>query len=173
MLSEAFWTPNIASSYFAGYFQLGSRTNIRRIKNGLNAFQLGQTGSPAAWVVQGELWKELYFSKDAFVRKNNSKKQTKTNKQATTKNTNKNCFVQHIDELKTETLTRRFCITPCWSSLMPTAHLHCTGKHCIKAPRWFRFLVQHPPFGGGTGCGKRHHGSQLSPRPLWSRFLAG
>ena len=34
-LSEAFWTPNIASSQFDEYFQLGSRTNICPVKNGL------------------------------------------------------------------------------------------------------------------------------------------
>ena len=39
MLSEAFWTPNIASSQFDEYSQLGSRRNVRPVKN--------QLGSPS------------------------------------------------------------------------------------------------------------------------------
>ena len=41
MLSEAFWTPNIASSQFDEYSQLGSRTKARPIKN-----QLGSPNTP-------------------------------------------------------------------------------------------------------------------------------
>ena len=37
MLSEAFWTPNIASSQFDEYFQLGSRRKVRPIKNQLDS----------------------------------------------------------------------------------------------------------------------------------------
>ena len=37
MLSEAFWTLNIALSQFNEYFQLGSRTKIRPIKNQLGS----------------------------------------------------------------------------------------------------------------------------------------
>ena len=41
MLSEAFWTPNIVSSQFDEYFQLGSRRKVRPIKN-----QLGSSNTP-------------------------------------------------------------------------------------------------------------------------------
>ena len=41
MLSEAFWTPNIASSQFDEYSQLGSRRKVRPIKN-----QLGSPTTP-------------------------------------------------------------------------------------------------------------------------------
>ena len=45
MFSEAFWTPNIASSQFDEYSQLGSRTNVLPIKNGLKADTQGYTNS--------------------------------------------------------------------------------------------------------------------------------
>ena len=37
MLSEAFWTPNIASSQFDEYFELGSRRKVRPVKNQLGS----------------------------------------------------------------------------------------------------------------------------------------
>ena len=37
MLSEAFWTPNIASSQFDEYFQLGLHRKVRPIKNQLGS----------------------------------------------------------------------------------------------------------------------------------------
>ena len=35
MLSEAFWTPNIALSQFDEYFQLGLQRKVRPVKNQL------------------------------------------------------------------------------------------------------------------------------------------
>ena len=55
MLSEAFWTPTIASSQFDEYSQLGSRTNIRPVKNGLKDSTVQYLYGSDVLVLTGEL----------------------------------------------------------------------------------------------------------------------